>query len=125
MNKSFLSLLACAALVACAPGPDGAVGAAGVQGDKGEQGLQGEPGAAGADAPARGVVAVTGGTVVAGASACMFLLAPAISTDYEGPVNAVVTSPVSMIITITAEAMFSVVKQILSLTAYSWRKLLS
>ena len=114
MNKSFLSLLACVALVGCAPGPDGAVGAAGVQGAQGEQGLQGEPGAAGADAPTRegSVVAVSDGTVTAGSSTELHVLAqytewteaPGISTDYEGlTVNAVVTSPVSMVITITAE----------------------
>jgi len=114
MNKSILNLLACAALVACAPGPDGAVGAAGIQGAQGEQGIQGPAGVDGADAPARegSVVAVTGGTVTAGASAEIHVLAqytqwteaPVISTDYDGlAVSAVVTSPVSMIITITAE----------------------
>jgi hypothetical protein len=113
MNKSFLSLLACAALVACAAGPDGAVGAAGVQGPQGEQGIQGEAGANGADAPARegSIVSVTGGSVVAGSSAEMHVMgqytewteAPEITTDYPGiSLSAVVTSPVSMVITITA-----------------------
>jgi hypothetical protein len=113
MKKSFLSLLACAALVACAAGPDGAVGAAGVQGPQGEQGVQGEAGANGADAPARegSIVSVTGGSVVAGSSAEMHVMgqytewteAPEITTDYPGiSLSAVVTSPVSMVITITA-----------------------
>ena len=113
MKRSFLSLLACAALVACAPGPDGAVGAAGVQGPQGEQGLQGPAGANGEDAPARegSIVSVTGGAVVAGSSSQMHVLAqytewteaPAITTDYEGvSATAVVTSPVSLVITITA-----------------------
>lgn len=114
MNKSLFSLLACAALVACAPGPDGAVGAAGVQGPQGEQGIQGLPGDNGADAPAReGVIvsSVISGPVVAGSSVEMHVMgqytewteAPAITTDYEGvSATAVVTSPVSLVITITA-----------------------
>ena len=113
MKKSFLSLLACAALVACAAGPDGAAGAAGVQGPQGEQGIQGEAGANGTDTPARegSIVSVTGGSVVAGSSAEMHVMAqytewteaPEITTDYPGiSLSAVVTSPVSMVITITA-----------------------
>ena len=113
MKYSFVSLLAGAALVACAPGPDGADGAAGVQGAQGAQGVQGEPGAPGADAPAREgtIVSVTTGPVVAGGSVEMHVMgqytewteAPTITTEYEGlSVSTVVTSPVSLIVTITA-----------------------
>ena len=105
MKYSFVSLLAGAALVACAPGPDGADGAAGVQGAQGAQGVQGEPGAPGADAPAREgtIVSVTTGPVVAGGSVEMHVMgqytewteAPTITTEYEGlSVSTVVTSPV-------------------------------
>ena len=113
MKKLLSSLFTCVALVACAPGPDGADGAAGVQGAQGAQGVQGEPGAPGADAPAREgtIVSVTTGPVVAGGSVEMHVMgqytewteAPTITTEYEGlSVSTVVTSPVSLIVTITA-----------------------
>jgi hypothetical protein len=115
MNKSFLSLLASLALVACAPGPDGAPGAAGVNGAPGGQGIQGEAGQNGIDTPARvgSIVSVVGGSVVAGSTAEMHVTgqytewveAPEITTAYEGlSLETVVTSPVSMVIKITAAA---------------------
>ena len=113
MKNSLFSLLACAALVACAPGPDGAEGAAGVQGPQGEQGNQGAAGENGADAPAREgtIVSVTAAPVVAGNSVEMHVMgqytewteAPSITTDYAGlSISTVVTSPISLIVTITA-----------------------
>ena len=115
MNKVFLSLLTCAALVACEPGVDGLDGAAGLQGPQGEQGIPGEDGQQGPDAPARdgNIVWVSGNSVTAGQTAQLRVLAqytewteaPTITTDYEGlSIETALVSPVSMIISVTAAA---------------------